>query len=71
MRSNSAGQPLEWADGSVVQYLKWAPGEPNDVSGTQLCVEMYVTLWPGLWNDHLCGEYKYTRGFVCKAFKGE
>ncbi|XP_053403683.1 macrophage mannose receptor 1-like [Mercenaria mercenaria] len=34
--------------------------EPNDVAGTQGCVQMYHT---GLWNDMRCS---YSRNYICK-----
>lgn len=60
---------FEWTDGSPVDFVAWAPGEPNGDDGTELCVESYVHHWPGLWNDHRCGDYGRT--YVCKAAKGK
>ncbi|KAK6036698.1 hypothetical protein COOONC_25797 [Cooperia oncophora] len=31
-----------WTDGSVVDYLKWAPGKPEDITGLQDCAQMYT-----------------------------
>ena len=62
---------MEWSDGSPYDFEMWAPGEPSDVDGSELCVEIYVTGWEGLWNDHNCNEYLWDRGFVCKAEKGQ
>ena len=62
-----AGDAYEWSDRSAVNYLAWAPGEPNDFDGTQPCVEIYSRSWPGLWNDHLCSDI---RPYVCMAEKG-
>ena len=58
----------KWTDGSAVNYLEWAPGEPNDFDDTHLCVEMYTRSWPGLWNDHNCNE---ARPYICQAEKGD
>ena len=62
--------PHLWNDGTPMDFARWAPGEPNDKEGTppQLCVEMYVTLFPGYWNDHLCAQL---RSYVCKAKMGK
>ena len=50
-----------------MDYVKWAPGEPNDEDGTENCVEMYVDWWPGMYNDMSCLTSRY---FVCKAPRG-
>ena len=56
-----------WSDGTAMNYEAWAPGEPTDPDGSELCVHMYTSGWPGLWNDVACGVYLDA---VCKAEKG-
>lgn len=51
-----------WIDGTAVDYVNWAPGEPN--AGTEMCVEMHTDI--GTWNDVNC---ESKRGFVCSARK--
>ena len=63
-----AGAPYTWSDGTEVDFIKWAPGEPNDDDGSENCIEMYVSLWPGMYNDHSCTEARY---YVCKAPRGK
>ncbi|CAH3127383.1 unnamed protein product [Pocillopora meandrina] len=50
-----------WSDGSPVTYLNWLPGEPNDKTGMENCIEM----WPPSrgWNDQSCAD---RRGYICK-----
>ncbi|XP_078378069.1 uncharacterized protein LOC144661244 [Oculina patagonica] len=52
---------FSWSDGSPVTYLNWLPGEPNDKTGLENCIEM----WPPSrgWNDQPCGD---KRGYICK-----
>ena len=60
-----------WLDGSNSQYRKWAPGEPNG-PGSENCVEIFSTQYPGMWNDQRCEYYDYMyRRYVCKAKKGK
>ena len=59
--------PYEWVDGSEAKFQNWAPGEPNDIDGTESCGQMYIDLFPGMWNDHDCSQADY---FVCKTPKG-
>ncbi|XP_053381070.1 macrophage mannose receptor 1-like [Mercenaria mercenaria] len=44
----------------VPTYTNWGVDEPNDVSDTQPCVQMYSS---GLWNDMRCS---YSRNYFCK-----
>ena len=62
----SPDSPYLWMDGSKVVYTNWAPGEPNDKSGTENCVEVYIE--SGQWNDHACTEFV---SYVCKMPKGK
>ena len=64
----SLDSEFKWYDGSSVLYTPWAPDEPNGNYTGELCVEMYSTFRPGLWNDLSCDE---KRRFVCKAEKGK
>ena len=57
-----------WTDGSPVNFLDWAPGEPDEVDETQLCVMMHNRYWPGLWFNIECeGAW---RSYICQAEKG-
>nr|CDJ82062.1 C-type lectin domain containing protein [Haemonchus contortus] len=71
LQQRSGNKTWTWTDGSPVNYLNWAPGEPNDVEEREHCVEFYNN--PGIqlpnavetgWNDIDCNlKMKY---FVCK-----
>ncbi|XP_047425524.1 macrophage mannose receptor 1 [Mugil cephalus] len=57
-----------WTDQTPVEFLNWAPGEPNTAfhpgqAGEEKCVEMYQD---GRWNDNNCLE---KRGFACRHRK--
>jgi len=62
------GEPYTWSDGTPVDFIKWAPGEPNDKDGTENCGEFYVDHWPGMYNDMSCNEARY---YVCKVPRGD
>ncbi|XP_072554035.1 lectin-like isoform X3 [Paramormyrops kingsleyae] len=53
-----------WTDGSFWNFEKWVPGQPDDASNVESCVEMN---WKNLgeWNDDQCMKRK---PFIC-AFK--
>lgn len=40
---NGDGRVYRWSDGTVVDYARWAPGEPNDAGsfGRESCVNIY------------------------------
>ncbi|XP_052254421.1 macrophage mannose receptor 1-like [Dreissena polymorpha] len=52
---------FKWVDTSAVDYVNWAPTEPNDFYGMEKCVTMFRL--NGLWNDQNCNR---PQGFVCK-----
>ena len=57
-----------WSDNSAVSFLYWNPGEPSGIGKNgqvEECIEVSRT--SGQWNDVDCF---YTRGYVCKASKG-
>merc|ERR550532_1099162 len=58
--------PWQWTDGTPVDYINWARGEPNDHHFVQLCVNFYGS--NGFWNDDNCGD---KNGFVCVKPKGD
>ena len=58
------GYPYEWENGKTTDYTNWAPGEPNDVDGSQNCVRMYAI--SGEWDDYYCYE-SYNLGYVCQV----
>lgn len=51
-----------WSDGSVVDYTRWNPGQPNNADGAEHCACMLAN--PDRWHDTEC-ENAYP--FVCKA----
>ncbi|XP_072554034.1 lectin-like isoform X2 [Paramormyrops kingsleyae] len=53
-----------WTDGSVWDFKKWVPGQPDNTNNTEDCVEMN---WKNLgsWNDDRCAVKKT---FIC-SFK--
>ncbi|CAJ0601817.1 unnamed protein product [Cylicocyclus nassatus] len=68
---NSHGEWF-WTDGTRVDYLKWAPGEPNDWKGIQHCVTLICDphadvalshIYLG-WDDFECSGN--VRAYVCK-----
>uniref|UniRef100_A0A8B9EC39 Macrophage mannose receptor 1 n=1 Tax=Anser cygnoides TaxID=8845 RepID=A0A8B9EC39_ANSCY len=52
---------LSWMDGTPVNYLAWAPHEPNFANNDENCVVMYKNL--GFWNDINCG---YPNPYICE-----
>ncbi|XP_015194822.1 lectin-like [Lepisosteus oculatus] len=50
-----------WLDGSRWNYTAWAPGEPNNCSGNEHCLEM--NSHRDKWNDLYCTS---PRPFVCQ-----
>lgn len=34
---------MMWSDGSVLDYVNWNQGEPNNNGGSESCVELYRT----------------------------
>ncbi|XP_070537336.1 C-type mannose receptor 2-like [Ptychodera flava] len=62
--NNWEGQ-FRWTDGSPVNFVNWATGEPN--GGTdENCVEMHFRGYGGYWNDMSCDS---TAGYICQAKK--
>ncbi|PFX30431.1 Macrophage mannose receptor 1 [Stylophora pistillata] len=61
LNDRSLERGFEWSDGSPVAYLNWLPGEPNDNTAMENCIEM----WPPSrgWNDQSCAD---RRGYICK-----
>ncbi|MCA9667996.1 MAG: C-type lectin domain-containing protein [Myxococcales bacterium] len=52
---------FQWASGKAANYVAWAPGEPNNESGSENCVVVWghnlkVTELRGLWNDASCDD---------------
>lgn len=50
-----------WMDGSKVDFVAWATGEPNFANDDENCVTMYTN--SGFWNDINCG---YPNNFICQ-----
>nr|XP_044990947.1 macrophage mannose receptor 1 [Jaculus jaculus] len=50
-----------WMDGSKVDYVAWATGEPNFANDDENCVTMYTN--SGFWNDINCG---FPNNFICQ-----
>ncbi|XP_023561199.1 macrophage mannose receptor 1 [Octodon degus] len=59
--SISLDKTFTWMDGSKVDYVSWAPGEPNFANEDENCVTLYTD--SGLWNDINCG---YPNPFICQ-----
>lgn len=51
---------FEWSDGSVRDYERWLPGEPNGRESGEDCVHIFVD---GRWNDIGC---RNAHTFVCR-----
>ncbi|XP_028420436.1 galactose-specific lectin nattectin-like [Perca flavescens] len=50
-----------WADGTPFNYVNWCGGEPNNVRGSQHCLQINWTA-NKCWDDENC---HVGRGFVC------
>uniref|UniRef100_A0A8C8RNB2 Macrophage mannose receptor 1 n=1 Tax=Pelusios castaneus TaxID=367368 RepID=A0A8C8RNB2_9SAUR len=57
----SLDKKFSWMDGTPVNYVAWAPNEPNFANNDENCVIMISST--GLWNDINCG---YTSRFICE-----
>ncbi|XP_036201669.1 macrophage mannose receptor 1 isoform X2 [Myotis myotis] len=57
----SLDKKFSWMDESKVNFVAWAPGEPNFANDDENCVVMYAN--SGLWNDINCG---YPNPFICQ-----
>ncbi|NXU54453.1 MRC1 protein, partial [Turnix velox] len=61
--SVSLDRTFRWMDGSPVNYVAWAPNEPNFANNDENCVVMYAQT--GTWNDLNCGSVEQ---FICERF---
>ncbi|XP_065683392.1 uncharacterized protein LOC100215503 isoform X1 [Hydra vulgaris] len=55
---------FKWSNGEIIfpsSYTNWAQGEPNDVEGTENCVEISTS--SGQWNDNQCSSQQ---SFLCE-----
>ncbi|XP_039187396.1 macrophage mannose receptor 1-like isoform X1 [Crotalus tigris] len=57
----SLDKVVSWMDRTPVQYVAWAPHEPNFANNDENCVVIYRNT--GLWNDINCG---YPSSFICE-----
>ncbi|KAM9163688.1 macrophage mannose receptor 1-like isoform 1-T1 [Pangshura tecta] len=57
----SFDQKFSWLDGTPVNYVAWAPNEPNFANNDENCVVMNKDF--GFWNDINCGIKK---AFICE-----
>ncbi|XP_068942367.1 macrophage mannose receptor 1 isoform X1 [Petaurus breviceps papuanus] len=57
----SLDKKFSWMDGTKVNYVSWAPGEPNFANDDENCVVLYSS--SGLWNDINCG---FPNNFICQ-----
>ncbi|EYC08589.1 hypothetical protein Y032_0065g3633 [Ancylostoma ceylanicum] len=72
LHRHHVGGEWKWTDGSDVDYLHWAYGQPDNYNGVpgftpENCAQMYIVQgahWDKQWNDVKCTrEVDY---FVCK-----
>ncbi|XP_035994268.1 macrophage mannose receptor 1 [Fundulus heteroclitus] len=63
------GTGYVWSDGSPVDFLHWADGEPNNKNNVESCVEFIPSNWhkTGSWNDKQCEAYNR---FICQIPTG-
>ncbi|XP_061852165.1 macrophage mannose receptor 1-like isoform X2 [Colius striatus] len=59
--SVSLDKTFRWMDGTEVNYVAWAPNEPNFANNDENCVVMYTQT--GTWNDLNCGSVEL---FICE-----
>ncbi|XP_039915265.1 macrophage mannose receptor 1-like [Hirundo rustica] len=59
--SVSLDRTFQWMDGTPVNYVAWAPNEPNFANNDENCVVMYTHT--GTWNDINCGSVEL---FICE-----
>ncbi|KFU84338.1 Macrophage mannose receptor 1, partial [Chaetura pelagica] len=59
--SVSLDKTFRWMDGTPVNYVAWAPNEPNFANNDENCVVMYTQT--GTWNDLNCGSLEL---FICE-----
>ncbi|XP_021244970.1 macrophage mannose receptor 1-like [Numida meleagris] len=57
----SLDKTFRWVDGTTVNYVAWAPNEPNFANNDENCVVMYTQT--GTWNDLNCGSVEF---FICE-----
>ncbi|CAM4596068.1 macrophage mannose receptor 1-like [Lepidochelys kempii] len=57
----SLDKKFSWTDGTPINYVAWAPNEPNFANNDENCVVMYTRT--GMWNDLNCGAPKR---FICE-----
>ncbi|XP_053876596.1 macrophage mannose receptor 1-like isoform X1 [Malaclemys terrapin pileata] len=57
----SFDQKFSWLDGTPVNYVAWAPNEPNFANNDENCVVMNKDF--GFWNDINCG---IKNAFICE-----
>ncbi|XP_078542296.1 lectin-like [Lissotriton helveticus] len=53
-----------WTDGSLWDFQKWKPHEPNNSGGREPCLQFNYDK-PGMWNDEKCSG---SMPFVCKVY---
>ncbi|KAF6720761.1 Ladderlectin [Oryzias melastigma] len=44
-----------WTDASAFSYTNWCPGEPNDLGGSQHCLQMNFS-HEKCWDDAVCSD---------------
>ena len=70
---NDRGQEggYSWTDGTALGYTSWAVHEPNDMRGSEDCMEVITHTWKGYynhWNDESCNS---RRPYICMAPAGK
>ena len=66
-----------WSDGTLVDFINWAPNEPNNKGSVEQCTHMITSAFfnryisgpanlTGKWNDNVCTNRVET--FFCKEY---
>ena len=56
---------FRWTDGSILNWMNWDSGQPNNHDSEQHCVKRRNE---GKWNDYFCDE---NTKFICDGKEGK
>ena len=63
----TGASPHEWLTGDSFDYTNWRASEPNNLTGCEGCVEIWLDNATGQpraeWNDEDCGQ---RRNYICE-----